>query len=238
MTLHCAKGLEFPVVFIIGLEERLFPHARSSESLSGIEEERRLFYVGITRAMKRLCLTHASMRSVYGRMQIAEPSRFIDEIPPEVLKIETSASLGLYNSSARRREENRAGTRQRFQDDGGQDAGADLPSFSHTARGTAPRLKPSSRQAVNMAPPVAHPVVSRGAGRGGEVTVEFDPEADSDAFTPDDFRLGMEVLHGKYGRGTIIQKEGKGERVKLTVSFPGFGRKRLMARYANLRVAL
>ena len=238
MTLHCAKGLEFPVVFIIGLEERLFPHARSSESLSGIEEERRLFYVGITRAMRRLSLTHASMRSVYGRMQIAEPSRFIDEIPPEVLKVESSATLGLYNSAARRQDEHRGSRRRRFQDEDAADSGTDLPLISHTSRGTAPRLKSSSRQAVNTAGRTGNPVVSRGAGRSGEVTVEYDPEADADAFTPDDFRLGMEVLHGKYGRGTIIQKEGQGERIKLTVSFPGFGRKRLMARYANLRVAL
>lgn len=238
MTLHCAKGLEFPVVFIIGLEERLFPHARSSESLSGIEEERRLFYVGITRAMKRLSLTHAGMRSVYGRMQISEPSRFIDEIPPEVLKVETSATLGLYNSAARRRSENRTSPRRRFKDGDPADAGADLPFISHRSRGTAPTLKASSRQAVNSAGGAGNPIVSRGAGRRGEVTVEYDPDADTDAFTPDDFRLGMEVLHGKYGRGTIIQKEGQGESIKLTVSFPGFGRKRLMARYANLRVAL
>jgi len=244
MTLHCAKGLEFPVVFIAGMEERLFPHARSAETLSGIEEERRLFYVGITRAMKRLSLTYASMRSIYGRMQLAEPSRFLEEIPKDVIRMEASAAHGLPAAMAARRGERRAPASGRIVIDASDDT--DLPFSGRSRRSSGPSLRRSSREAVNASGAAAAardaaargPVVSRGAGAGGEVTVEYDPDGDPDAFTPDDFRIGMDVLHGKYGRGTILQKEGSGPLVKLTVSFPGFGRKRLMARYAKLRVAL
>jgi DNA helicase-2/ATP-dependent DNA helicase PcrA len=86
MTLHCAKGLEFPAVFLVGLEENLFPHARSSESESDVEEERRLCYVGMTRAKENLVLTRALCRRVFGRAQFNEPSRFLEEIPPHLIR--------------------------------------------------------------------------------------------------------------------------------------------------------
>lgn len=85
MTVHSAKGLEFPVVFLVGLEEGTFPHSRSLMEEAEIEEERRLCYVGMTRAQERLCLTHASMRTLYGGTKYCIPSRFISEIPPETL---------------------------------------------------------------------------------------------------------------------------------------------------------
>ena len=85
MTLHCAKGLEFPVVVLAGLEEGLFPHSRSREDEEELEEERRLCYVGITRARQQLVLTSAARRRVFGEYQSTEPSRFIDEVPAELL---------------------------------------------------------------------------------------------------------------------------------------------------------
>src|SRR4029434_248629 len=86
MTLHSAKGLEFPVVVIAGLEEGLFPHSRSAEDEAELEEERRLCYVGITRAQRRLVLTSAARRRVFGDYQSTDPSRFLDEIPPELIE--------------------------------------------------------------------------------------------------------------------------------------------------------
>ena len=86
MTMHSAKGLEFPVVVISGLEEGLFPHSRASEDEADLEEERRLCYVGITRAQRRLVLTSAARRRVFGDYQSTEPSRFIDEIPVELIE--------------------------------------------------------------------------------------------------------------------------------------------------------
>ena len=86
MTLHTAKGLEFPVVFLCGLEDGLFPHQRSIDDLDGLEEERRLCYVGITRAMKQLYLSYAEQRRLHGMDSYGTPSRFIEEVPSELLE--------------------------------------------------------------------------------------------------------------------------------------------------------
>src|SRR6478672_7750796 len=86
MTMHAAKGLEFPLVIIAGLEEGLFPHSRSSEDVEELEEERRLCYVGMTRARSRLVLTGAARRRIFGEYQSSEPSRFIDEVPADLIE--------------------------------------------------------------------------------------------------------------------------------------------------------
>jgi DNA helicase II / ATP-dependent DNA helicase PcrA len=98
MTMHAAKGLEFPVVIVAGMEEGLFPHSRSSEDADEIEEERRLFYVGMTRAERRLFLTSAARRRVFGEYQSTEPSRFIDEVPAELLERITPAYTSSHQS--------------------------------------------------------------------------------------------------------------------------------------------
>ena len=92
MTLHSAKGLEFPTVVLAGLEEGLFPHSRSRDDEAELEEERRLCYVGITRARKQLVLTSAARRRVFGEYQNTEPSRFIDEIPADLIEEDRSVS--------------------------------------------------------------------------------------------------------------------------------------------------
>src|SRR6266436_6523928 len=97
MTLHSAKGLEFPVVILAGLEEGLFPHARSSEDEEELEEERRLCYVGMTRARAKLVLTGAARRRIFGEYQSSEPSRFIEEVPAELVdRIAPSFSTSSY----------------------------------------------------------------------------------------------------------------------------------------------
>jgi DNA helicase-2/ATP-dependent DNA helicase PcrA len=104
MTLHSAKGLEFPDVFLVGMEEGLFPHQRSSEDLVQLEEERRLCYVGITRAKKTLTLTHAQHRRMHGSDYYPQPSRFIDEIPTELLndiRLGGSVTESLFKHSAK-----------------------------------------------------------------------------------------------------------------------------------------
>src|SRR6185369_17643707 len=93
MTMHSAKGLEFPVVVISGLEEGLFPHSRSADDQAELEEERRLCYVGITRAQQRLVLTSAARRRVFGEYQSTDPSRFVDEIPSELVEEVPSSSI-------------------------------------------------------------------------------------------------------------------------------------------------
>jgi len=99
MTMHSAKGLEFPIVIMAGLEEGLFPHSRSSDDEAELEEERRLCYVGITRAQRRLVLTSAARRRVFGDYQSTEPSRFIDEIPRELMEELPSTFVSPYQSS-------------------------------------------------------------------------------------------------------------------------------------------
>ncbi|MCA1583928.1 MAG: UvrD-helicase domain-containing protein [Acidobacteria bacterium] len=99
MTLHSAKGLEFPVVVLAGLEEGLFPHSRSAEDEAELEEERRLCYVGITRARSRLVLTSASRRRVFGEYQSSEPSRFLQEIPPDLIEQEVSTYTSPYQGT-------------------------------------------------------------------------------------------------------------------------------------------
>jgi DNA helicase-2/ATP-dependent DNA helicase PcrA len=99
MTLHTAKGLEFPVVILAGLEEGLFPHSRSSEDQEELEEERRLCYVGMTRARSRLVLTGAARRRIFGEYQASKPSRFIDEVPAELLEQTTSSYTSSYDRS-------------------------------------------------------------------------------------------------------------------------------------------
>ncbi len=99
MTMHAAKGLEFPLVVIAGLEEGLFPHSRSSEDVEELEEERRLCYVGMTRAQSQLILTSAARRRVFGEYQATEPSRFLDEIPPELVERITPTYASPYQSA-------------------------------------------------------------------------------------------------------------------------------------------
>jgi DNA helicase-2/ATP-dependent DNA helicase PcrA len=99
MTMHSAKGLEFPIVVMAGLEEGLFPHSRSSDDEAELEEERRLCYVGITRAQRRLVLTSAARRRVFGEYQSSEPSRFIDEIPRDLIEEIPSTFVSPYQSS-------------------------------------------------------------------------------------------------------------------------------------------
>ncbi len=93
LTLHAAKGLEFPVVFMVGMEEGIFPHSRSKDDPEQMEEERRLAYVGVTRAKDKLYLTHVFKRMIYGREEIAEPSRFLADLPAELVDIQTSQSF-------------------------------------------------------------------------------------------------------------------------------------------------
>jgi DNA helicase-2/ATP-dependent DNA helicase PcrA len=180
MTLHAAKGLEFESVFLVGLEEGLLPHSRSITNEEGLEEERRLCYVGMTRAMERLHLSWARSRQVFGQRRVSQPSRFLGEIPLEALE-----KSGGFAAVAPRRLADGSGRRAA-------DAG-----FSWSV----------PRNAAMAAPPA-----------GGEL------------------RPGAKVRHPLFGVGTVLRREGEGDELKVTVSFPGAGAKKLVARFAGLEL--
>ncbi|WP_316810813.1 ATP-dependent helicase [Pedobacter heparinus] len=209
MTIHSSKGLEFKNVFVVGLEENLFPSQMSLNSRNDLEEERRLFYVAVTRAEKKLTLTYSTSRYRWGTLTNCEPSRFIDEINARFLEIEVvkpaKSSLG-ENSFG---EERRSWTQQR-----------DTFSKSKPASGSTGTVSAAAqRPKTTSMLPKAH-VPSPG----------FAPDAASA------FQNGMDVEHEKFGFGKIISLEGTLPDVKATVFFQGLGNKQLLLKFAKLRI--
>jgi DNA helicase-2/ATP-dependent DNA helicase PcrA len=169
MTLHSAKGLEFPVVLIIGLEENLLPHFNSAKE-GQVEEERRLFYVGLTRAREKVYLTSAAKRRVFGKEERPAPSRFLTEIPNELLKW-----TNFYGASH-----------------------GEIPRSDY---GHKTRVRSIGRRE------------GRNSGNGNRYTV------------------GQRIVHPSFGHGIIKRVEGAGESAKVTVTFPGYGAKKIIASY-------
>ncbi len=212
MTLHAAKGLEFKAVFMIGMEERLFPHARSLDDLDGMEEERRLCYVGMTRARERLYLLNARRRYLYGQEQCNPPSRFLKDIPPELLddsvdtgRVSTHAMGATPYPSAAERGSVAASSRIRG-------AGAAI---------TRPE---------NTAP--AHNLSAIAGAFSDEIEIVPEPPEEQDGVY-----LGMRVKHGKFGVGTVRKIEGEGDGQKVVVWFNSVECKKLMLRFAGLERA-
>jgi DNA helicase-2/ATP-dependent DNA helicase PcrA len=202
LTLHSAKGLEFDVVFIVGMEEGLFPHSRSLDTQDELEEERRLCYVGMTRAKDALTLTRARYRRFYGSelAEVSEPSRFLSEIPILcVERVSPEASRILYADE----------TVTYVRDD---EYDETQTRWSRAGRGW-------SRKTARPA----------GGGRGQPA-----PARPARGLDP---LIGQRVNHPTYGVGTVLAVEGEGPDRKITVSFPGYGRKKLVERYAKLERA-
>ncbi len=220
MTLHSAKGLEFPLVFLIGLEEGLFPHSRTLLAPDDIEEERRLCYVGMTRAMDTLILTRARYRRRYGTdmPEPSVPSRFLEEVPEELLQDlgsprraapVTSSDYGSSKHYAYEDEDQRPQYGRRDRPQKSSYSGPSYNSIDNIAEFFASRGKKFTRPKVEVAAPT---------GRTG-------------------FRPGQRVRHPKYGEGTVYRREGDGEDAKITVQFPRFGLKKLVEKYAQLEKA-
>ena len=222
MTLHAAKGLEFPLVFLCGLEEGLFPHSRTFLQPDDIEEERRLCYVGMTRAMDSLVLTRAVYRRRYGTdlPEASVPSRFLEEIPPELLE-----DVG----SVRRRSPATAAPQY---DHGPSHYAYEDEDQSTTWRETPARQKPAySGKTYNSIDNIAEFFASRGKKFSIPKLPVEEPKGKKG------FRPGQKVRHPKYGEGTVYQREGEGEDAKITVQFPRFGLKKLVEKYAQLERA-
>ncbi len=249
MTLHSAKGLEFETVFLPGWEEGLFPHQRALDEggRSGLEEERRLAYVGLTRAKKHLHIWFVSNRRIHGLWQSTIPSRFLDELPEEHVEVaEVGNSYGGYGSY---------GGGSFASGRGGGQAGRRIPMArrastmsARTTRPAAPSPTPTPRRAGSAlrrtaprrptatgarapairssASAMARPTSGYGAGRTSvkSRTIEGELVAKSVSDTPSPFKLGDRVFHQKFGNGNVAAIEGN----KLTIDFDKAGQKKVL----------
>ena len=222
MTVHSAKGLEFPLVFIVGLEDGLFPHSRSATDPAELEEERRLAYVAMTRAERFLYVTHAMKRRVYGEELASEPSQFLNEMPIDLLE---DLSLGKSWLSFARGSSEIDYQHGEYRKEKKKYMGKTYDSVDSIAE----FFKQRSRQ-LGEIPSKRDQAGSRSAPRSQGAASP--PTSASGEFVP-----GSYVRHSKYGRGLVLRREGAGESTKLTVSFPGYGQKKLVEKYAGLEKA-
>lgn len=262
MTVHAAKGLEFPTVFVVGLEENIFPSPLSAASLRELEEERRLLYVAITRAEKHCILTNAKNRWRYGKMEFDNPSRFIDEIDGKLIDSQDEAGGSLFGSMSDQPEWARAQRPRRPWED------AEQPRYSSRYQNSKPVAsqfvadpKPSlfddepetsrtsgrsslsegnfkSVRALNavkryMETHSSHPA-SRGTG--SSVASVSSSTASSAGSSSCGLQEGMKIEHQRFGRGTVLKIEGTGENTKATVEFVHSGTKQLLLKYAKFTV--
>jgi DNA helicase-2/ATP-dependent DNA helicase PcrA len=229
MTLHSAKGLEFSLVFLMGMEEGLFPHSRAFNDPDQMEEERRLCYVGMTRAMDHLVLSTARYRRRYGTdmPDATVPSRFLEEVPPQLLEELGSSSR---SRTAASRQDSDYGDRHFSYED--EDQSAPSNGNPQYARAQAkPKNGGYSGPKYNSIDNIADFFASRGKKfQKPQIPVEKPAGGSS-------FRPGQKVKHPKYGEGVVYRREGEGEDAKITVQFPRFGLKKLMEKFAHLERA-
>jgi DNA helicase-2/ATP-dependent DNA helicase PcrA len=256
MTMHSAKGLEFPVVFIVGMEDGLFPHARAAADQAELEEERRLCYVAITRAEAYLYLTHSMRRRVYGEELASEPSQFLNEMPLDSIEdLSRGASWLSFARSSSALESRHAArvlrgetTRESRYAGKTYDSVDSIAEFfrqrgdqiKRNAAAANPQQQrpPASAQPQRPPTPPARPSTPQrgrtqtpaGGGRTASPSSSASPAGG-------DFTPGTHVRHPKYGRGLVLRREGAGDAAKLLVSFPGFGQKKLVEKYAGLEKA-
>ena len=248
MTLHAAKGLEFPLVVLAGMEEGLFPHSRTLNDPPQMEEERRLCYVGLTRAMDALVLTRARYRRRYGNdmPEPTVPSRFLAEIPQQLLEDLTAgrsraSSWGGYAAATTE-------TPSRFRHSHGDDFTSRHYSYEdedQSASGGMPRGASPARGRLVSGPAGTMGVPAKGdsvdniarffSGRGNVPAKPTRPKLDIPEPTgAKGFRSGQRVRHPKYGEGIVFRREGEGDDAKITVQFSGAGVKKLVEKFANL----
>ena len=247
MTLHAAKGLEFPLVFLSGLEEGLFPHSRTLNNPEELEEERRLCYVGMTRAMNTLILTRAHYRRRYGNdaPEMSVASRFLEEVPSPLIENLGSrpqpaawATPGYPNTYNRRPAATSDFSEKHFNyEDESQEVhvlGAGTSSTRGTgASGNRNAEAPPGRQQDSIVNIARFFGGKTGAPKPGSL-----PRPAMDIPEPigaAGLKRGQRVRHSKYGEGTILIREGDGEDAKLTVMFTKHGMKKLMEKFANLQ---
>ncbi|HLT16248.1 MAG TPA: DNA helicase PcrA [Acidimicrobiales bacterium] len=209
MTIHAAKGLEFPAVFIIGLEDGVFPHLRAIGDPDELEEERRLAYVALTRAQDRLYLSHAWSRTLYGGTQYNPPSRFLDEIPEHLVQAI---------------EQRRASRGGRTYGAGGYDSGGGYGGAGYGSRG---RGSSANRDRMVEA---ALRAGRRPTSQGGTGTGPARHGAEQLGI-----KVGDDVVHASFGEGVVLSLHGEGDKAEIVIRFPSVGEKRLLLSWAPLK---
>ena len=233
MTIHSAKGLEFPTVFVVGLEENIFPSPMCTNSMRELEEERRLLYVAITRAEKHCILTCAQNRFRYGRMEYDTPSRFIRDIDPELLEVQSEAGGGkpAFGGSSYR---------------GNSFGGSRGPEWMQNPRPVATQFKadPKPRAVAPRQPekpvdpfgPNFKRLYQTVSGSQGQVPRVAGTTTHGTCPPESQLREGCQIEHQRFGVGTVIKIEGTGENTKATVTFRNAGTKQLLLKFAKFKI--
>jgi len=218
MTIHSAKGLEFPTVFVVGLEENIFPSPMCTNSMRELEEERRLLYVAITRAEKHCILTCAQNRFRYGRMEYDTPSRFIRDIDPELLDVQSETGGGESRSHR------------------GSYGGSRSPEWMQNPRPVATQFKadPKPRAVAPRQP--EKPVDPFGPNFKRVYNAVAPRPMASASSAAGELREGCRIEHQRFGIGTVLKIEGTGENTKATVEFRNAGTKQLLLKFAKFKI--
>ena len=251
MTAHMAKGLEFPIVFLVGLEDGIFPHSRSINDPKELEEERRLAYVAITRAEKMLYVTHSMRRRVYGEEIAAEPSQFLNEMPLELIEDlsqgaswlsyarSTTAMTSKATVSALRGETAPVKPKNVYAGKTYNSSEAIAEFFKKKSGGVEEETAKPLNAFEKLRATGSRPMEAEGevklATALDKLKAAGTQTPHSALPTPQSLVPGSHVRHEKYGRGLVLRREGSGDNTKLTVSFPGFGQKKLIEKFANLQ---
>ena len=233
MTVHAAKGLEFATVFVVGLEENIFPSPIAATTMRELEEERRLLYVAITRAEKHCILTNAQNRFRYGKMEFDNPSRFLEEIDPELIEGEGMNSRSSFGGFGRRSSygSDRSSGRGPYGSDGGY--GGRMPWDSKSVSSqfkadpkpsyTSPKPKPTASAASFSS--------SLKSASAASSSSSLKPASSSSSL-----REGCRIEHQRFGVGEVLKLEGSGENAKATVAFAHAGTKQLLLKFAKYTI--
>ena len=253
MTVHAAKGLEFATVFVVGLEENIFPSPIAATTVRELEEERRLLYVAITRAEKHCILTNAQNRFRYGKMEFDNPSRFIEEIDPELIEGEGMNSRSSFGGYGRRSSygsdrssygSDRSSGRGPYGSDGGY--GGRMPWDSKSVSSqfkadpkpsyTSPKPKPSASAASfsSSLKPASAASSSSSLKPASAASSSSSPKPASSSSSS--LREGCKIEHQRFGIGEVLKLEGSGENAKATVAFTHAGTKQLLLKFAKYTI--
>ena len=245
MTIHSAKGLEFPTVFVVGLEENIFPSPMCTDSARALEEERRLFYVAITRAERHCILTCAQNRFRYGRVEYDSPSRFLRDIDPTLLKVvgeadEDDAKPDFGNSRLPWKKKNYgADDSSSYGRYGARNQQNPRPVATQFRADPMPRAVPPRQPETPVDPfsPSFKRLLNQTSGRGAvSSSPAAVPSPSAPSSSASSLKVGNVIEHQRFGIGTVLRMEGTGENEKATVEFRNAGTKQLLLKFAKYKV--